>query len=245
MKKLAYLFLFVALATSCRKSDDTTTTPEVSIETQNSYDDAAITKFLEDNYFDEKGNVVAFKADIATDDNYPKLSSYNPVKLPSGVMYVVRPNAQPAPGQTILENDAIKIMMNSTTYLASKGTDGVMSLSSAMPFRNTIAIGSLEVDPSYFYVKKSVVDKYNATNTTTKDKNFFEIEGFKEALLKFKSFNNSDSDFYNLQGVVLVPSRAAFARDEHFNYAGYTFKDRTFVFNFQVYNRTDRATAGN
>lgn len=245
MKKLVYLFLFVALATSCRKSDDSTTTEEISIETQNSYDDTAITKFLEDNYFDEKGNIVAFKSDITTDDNNPKLSSYSRVTLPSGVVYIVRPNAQPTAGQTILENDAIKLMVNANTYVASKGTDGVIALNSGSIFRNTIAIGSLENDPSYFYVKNSIIDKYNTTNATTKDRKFFEIEGFKEALLNFKSFNNSDSDFYNLQGVIIVPSRAAFARDEHFNYAGYSFKDRTFVFNFQVYNRTDRATAGN
>ena len=52
MKKI---FLFLAIAslaiTSCRKDDDNTDTTEtVSIETQNSYDDAAITQFLKDNY---------------------------------------------------------------------------------------------------------------------------------------------------------------------------------------------------
>ena len=60
-----------------------------------------------------------------------------------------------------------------------------------------------EVDPSYFYVKKSVFDKYNETLTTPKTREFFEIEGLKEALQLFKSSEISDSDYYNLQGVII------------------------------------------
>jgi hypothetical protein len=64
MKKI---FLFLALAslaiTSCNNDDDNnSTTEEVSIETQNTYDDEAIQKFLKDNYFDSRGNIVAFSS---------------------------------------------------------------------------------------------------------------------------------------------------------------------------------------
>ena len=87
MKKI---FLFLALAslaiTSCNNDDDNnSTTEEVSIETQNTYDDEAIQKFLKDNYFDSRGNIVAFSSTSTTDDNEKPLSDYNPVKLNSGV----------------------------------------------------------------------------------------------------------------------------------------------------------------
>lgn len=110
MKKI---FLFLAVAslavTSCRKDDDnSTTTTEVSIETQNSYDDAAIKQFLKDNYFDAKGNIKAFSSTITTDDNEIPLENYSPVTLPSGVVYIVRNT--PTNGKTIASNDILRIM---------------------------------------------------------------------------------------------------------------------------------------
>ena len=88
------MFLVIAslAITSCRKDDDNTNTTEtVSIETQNSYDDAAITQFLKkDNYFDARGNIVAFSSSITTDDNEKPLAGYSPTTLPSGVVYISR-----------------------------------------------------------------------------------------------------------------------------------------------------------
>ena len=110
MKKI---FLFLALAslaiTSCNNDDDNnSTTEEVSIETQNTYDDEAIQKFLKDNYFDSRGNIVAFSSTSTTDDNEKPLSDYNPVKLNSGVIYISR--YTPTNGKAIVATDKIKLM---------------------------------------------------------------------------------------------------------------------------------------
>ena len=231
-------FLFLALAsiaiTSCRK-DEEEIVPDVSIETQNSYDDAAIQKFLQTHYLDAKGNIKDF---VETDTVNVKLADLSPVLLPSGVIYVIKAGAQPTPGTIIGNTDIIRLMSNSTTYVATS-TDGVTTLTSGYPFRNTIAgSGIPEVDPAYYYVKQSVLDA--ATGDLEKQRSFYEIEGFQEAIRKFKAYDVPDEDNYNLQGVIIVPSRAAFARDSHFNYNGIAFKDRTFVFNFQVYKTTAR-----
>lgn len=236
MKKI---FLFLALSslaiTSCR-NDSSSNSDEISLETQNSYDDAAALKFLNDNYLDNKGNIVAFSDTDTSDDNKPKLSSMNPVTLPSGVIYIKIADAQPVNGKNIGTTDKIRIMQNSNTYVATKGTDNVIKFDSKYIFKNTISgTGTPEVDPAYYYVKEDVL-----TSDAYKDKTraYFEIEGFQEALKNFQSFEIPDSDDYHLQGIIIVPSRAAFARDAHYPYTSYSFKNRSFIFNFQIY-KTD------
>lgn len=242
MKKI---FLFLAIATlsvsSCRK-DDTTTVEEVSLETQNAYDDQAAQQFLKDNYFDRRGNIVAFDSSITTDDNETPLSDLNPVKLPSGVIYIRR--YVPTNGKAIASNDKIRWMLKATTYVAVKETSGAIKFLGEQFFRNTISsTGTPEVDPAYFYVKTSVLDKYNTDNNTTKTRSFFEMEGLKEGLSYFTSCEIPDSDNYNLQGIIIVPSRAAFARDDHFPHANYSLRNRNFVFNFQIYKASARTSA--
>ncbi|MDN3607215.1 hypothetical protein [Kaistella yonginensis] len=231
-------FLFLALAsialTSCRK-DEEDVIPEVNIETQNNYDNEAALKFLDTHAFDAKGNLKDY---VETDTTMVKLASLSPITLPSGVIYVVRPSAQPSPGSNIGSTDIIKLMSTTVTYVATN-TDGKVAFTSPYVFRNTIAgSGIPELDPAYYYVKQSVLD--NATGDLAKQRSFYEIEGFSEGLQKFKAFDLADESNYNLQGVIIVPSRLAFARDAHFNYSGIAFKDRSFVFNFQVYKTTAR-----
>ena len=231
-------FLFLALAsialTSCRK-DEEDVIPEVNIETQNNYDNEAALKFLDTHAFDAKGNLKDY---VETDTTMVKLASLSPITLPSGVIYVVRPSAQPSPGSNIGSTDIIKLMSTTVTYVATN-TDGKVAFTSPYVFRNTIAgSGIPELDPAYYYVEQSVLD--NATGDLAKQRSFYEIEGFSEGLQKFKAFDLADESNYNLQGVIIVPSRLAFARDAHFNYSGIAFKDRSFVFNFQVYKTTAR-----
>ena len=247
MKKI---FLCLAVCTlalnSCEDdnyyNNNQETLPKVSIETRNSYDDQAITKYLNDYYLDDKGNLKAFSDTDDSDDKYTKLADLPHETLPSGVVYVVRPNAQPEPdaGTTIGDKDIIRLMGISTTYVATK-TDGVVSFESAYSFRNTISgTGTPEEDPAYYYVKNSVLKAANEKNGTSYDHSYYEIEGFREALQHFKAFDMDDSENYNLQGVIIVPSRAAFARDPHYNYIGISLNDRSFVFNFQVYKTSAR-----
>lgn len=238
MKKI-FLYMVLAAVTfnACKDDDDDTTEETVTLDTRNSYDDEAAQKFLQEYYLDDRGNLKAFDNDDDSDDNYTKLADLEPVKLPSGVIYIVRPGAQPEPGTTIGESDILHLMVNATTYVATN-TDGTVEFTSASTFQNTIASGNVIVDPAYYYVKQSVLD--DATTDAAKQRSYYQIEGLREGLEHFKAFNMSDGDNYNLQGVIIVPSRAAFARDSHYNYTNISYNDRSFVFNFQVYKTEAR-----
>lgn len=245
MKKIFLYILTGSLCFSaCKRDDDVETYKEPEdIAVQNTYDDQSIQKFLDENYLDAQGNIKAFSNTDDSDDNEKKLSELNPVTLPSGVIYIVRAGAQPSDltppaGTTIGSDDIIRIMMRAKTYLAAN-TDGNVAFISGTDFVNTIdGTGTPVVDPAYYYVKESILE--DATTDAAKQRSYYEIEGFREALQKFKAFDQPDSAPYNLQGVIIVPSRAAFARDSHFNYTGYSFRNRSFVFNFQVYKTTPR-----
>ncbi len=228
-KTFLYLALALFAVTSCRK-DENILEPEVSIETQNGYDDVAAKKFLETHYFDAKGKVQV----LADKDTVNvKLSDLSPVTLPSGVIYVMRPGAQPENGTVMGDADKISLMHISTSYVATD-TEGKVMFTSPAVFGNTIAgSGIPQFDPLFYYAKKSVLDK--AVNDVAKKRNFYEIEGFREALQKFQAFDKDDASDYNLQGLIIVPSRAAFARDPHYNYTGMGYRNRSFIFNFQVY----------
>ncbi|WBV59966.1 hypothetical protein PFY12_13065 [Chryseobacterium camelliae] len=243
MKKIFLYILAGSLCFSaCKKDDEVETFVEPEdIAVRNSYDDQAIQKFMNENYLDVQGNIKAFSSTDTADDNEKKLSELNPVKLPSGVIYIIRDGAQPSPGATIETNPLstnatqIKTMMRSNYYLATD-TDGNVAFSSAGSLVNTINGGGSPItDPTFYYVKNKIKDDAG------KERNYYEIEGLQEGLKYFKGFQNmADGDPYNLQGVIIVPSRAAFARDAHYNYTNYSLKNMSFVFNFQIYDAKTR-----
>ncbi|WP_267403982.1 MULTISPECIES: hypothetical protein [unclassified Chryseobacterium] len=253
MKKIFLYILAGSLCfTACKKDDDDTATyvEPSDIATQNDYDDQSITKFLDENYLDAQGNIKAFSATDTADDHQTKLSAMvpAPVKLSSGVVYIVRKGAQPddstppVTGKTIGNDDKITILARAKTYLAAN-TDGNIAFISGtnMTGYNSLEeTGSPLTDPMYYYVKETVLSA--ATTDAAKQRNYYEIEGFQEAVRKFQAFDLANGAPYNLQGVIIVPSRAAFARDAHYNYSGYSFRNRTFVFNFQVYKTEARPT---
>lgn len=234
MKKILLgLGLLSVFAVSCREEAVTDVRKEEPVAVQNEYDDLAAQQFLKDYYFDARGNLMEFSSTNTADDAEKALETYNPVKLPSGVIYIVR--YVPQTGKTIGATDKITLMHRTTTFLASKEETGV-KFTSPMVFRNTITGGGFpEVDPAYYYVKQSVLD-----GDKTKDRSFYEIEGLQEGLKNFLSTETSTAENYNLQGVIIVPSRAAFAKDPHYLYTAYSLKDRSFVFNFQVYRSEAR-----
>ncbi|WP_317197629.1 hypothetical protein [Chryseobacterium tagetis] len=211
------------------------------INVRNSYDEQAIQKFMDENYLDTQGNIKAFSETDTTDDNYKKLSELNPIKLPSGVIYVIRDGAQPSPGVAIETNSSasnatqIKTMIRANYYLATN-TDGNINLSSRGALFNTIdGNGSPFTDPTFYYVKKSVLDA--ATVDVAKQRSYYEIEGFQEGLKQFRGYENTANGApYNLQGVIIVPSKAAYARDSNY----YNLQNACFVFNFQIYDAKTR-----
>lgn len=241
MKKIFLYILAGSLCFSaCKKDDDVVTYVEPEdIAVQNTYDNQSIDKFLDANYLDAQGNIKAFSATDTADDHQIKLSALvpTPVKLPSGVVYIVRNGAQPTPGKTIGATDITRTMMRVKTYLAANTNDNVAFISGSdmTPYNTIDGSGSPIIDPMFYYVKNSVLNA-----DLTKTRSYYEIEGFQEGLQKFKAFDQADGSPYNLQGVIIVPSRAAFARDAHYNYSGYSFRNRTFIFNFQVYKTTAR-----
>lgn len=233
MKKRWIYILLVGLAfQSCKNDDDDST---LTITEQNTYDDKAIIQFMDTHYFDELGNVITFNDNDESDDNEAKLSSYNPVTLPSGVVYILRPNAQPNPGQTIGDTDIIKIMGVGYSYLA-KNNNGTIEFGSQGAFMNTISSGGSPFeDPFFYYAQEDDLTKNKV------ERSYYEIEGFQEGIQHFKSCEISNEENYNLQGIILVPSRAAYARDANlFNSSSFNFHDRSFMFNIQVYKTTAR-----
>ncbi|MFC3160901.1 hypothetical protein ACFOEQ_22865 [Chryseobacterium arachidis] len=168
--------------------------------------------------------------------------------LSSGVIYIKRDDAQPNPGVTLETNSSagnnatqIRTMMRATGYIATS-TDGNVAFSSIGNIINTInGDGSPVTDPMFYYVKDAVLNNTNNSDAA-KQRSYYEIEGLQEGLKYFKGFENmADGDPYNLQGVIIVPSRAAFARDSHFPYSSsYSLKNVSFVFNFQIYKANPR-----
>ncbi|KFF19982.1 hypothetical protein [Chryseobacterium sp. JM1] len=246
MKKIFLYILAGSLCFSaCKKDDEVETYKEPDdISVQNSYDDQAIKKFMSENYLDAQGNIKAFSTTDTSDDNEKKLSDLPYETLPSGTIYIMRQGAQPAAGtgKDIKPGDVLTIMMRATAYLAATSTDGNVSFISNIIIANTInGTGLPIVDPTFYYVKNKVLT--DATAGVAQQRSYYEIEGFQEAIQKFKAFDNlPNGSPYNLQGVIIVPSKAAFARDPHFTYNvnNYTLRNNSIVFNFQVYGSRDR-----
>lgn len=245
MKKIFLYILAGSLCFSaCKKDDEVQTYVEPEdINVQNSYDNEAIQKFLDNNYLDSRGNIKAFSSTDTADDNEVKLKNLNPQTTPSGAIYIIRNNAQPNPGTTIGNTDVMRIMMRARAYLAGSSDGNITFLTNAnfsgyTPLDET---GSPISDPIFYYVKNSTLNAASAT--AAKQRSYYEMEGFQEAIKMFKAFNLADSENYNLQGVIIVPSRAAFARDAHFSFGtqySSPFRNTTFIFNLQVYKSSAR-----
>lgn len=238
MKKIFLYILAGSLCFSaCKKDDEVETFIEPDdISVRNTLDEQAIQKFMDNNYLDTQGNIKAFSSTDATDDNYKKLSELSPVKLPSGVIYIKREGAQPNSGVAINTDpnsataSLIKTMMRATYYRATD-TDGNVALTSGGALLNTIDLEASPVtDPKFYYAKKSIV-------TDAKPRSYYEIEGLQEGLKYFIGFQNLPNETLpNLQGVIIVPSKAAYARDTNY----YNLQNATFVFNFQIYHTETR-----
>jgi hypothetical protein len=240
MKKIILGFVILSLAlTSCKRDNSiaTAVAPIYDAATQNSYDDIGAKKFLQDYFLDSRGNIKPFTTTDVPSATNVKLADLNPITLPSGVIYIVRTGAQPTNGTAIGATDIIRFMSNTITYQATN-TNNVVAFTSPQSFKNGVSgTGVPEVDPQYYYVKQSVLNA-----DTTKPRSYYQIAGLIEALQKFQAFNIPDSADYNLQGVIIVPSRAAFGKNPQFNYTGYSLNDRSFVFDFQVYKTDVRTT---
>jgi len=247
MKKLVCILFVAVISVLACKSDDSNipeTYPVLNPEEQKEYDDLAIKSYLEGHYFDEKGRVKVIPKD---DSTKKKLSSFSET-LPSGVVVVINPDSQPINGTEVTDEKVISIMLTSFAARAvwSKDNNAIGFIGN-LNFYNTIDVGgSVLRDPKWYYAKKKDIEDeqkrldQNPNNTFKVTKSFFEIEGFQEAIKKFKSFDKDPKENYKLQGLIIVPSRLAFGKEPHYNYIGLSLNDHTFFFNFQLYKVEER-----
>lgn len=234
MKKIFLGLVVITLSVSSCRKDSTSGSTTIDIATQNSYDDQAAQDYLKTHYFDAKGNVIAYNTTTGDTSN-PNLTTYNPVTLPSGVIYVINPKTQPSSGKTVSTNDILTLQINSISYLA-QNVNNAVTYQSPVTFYNTIAgSGVPKTDPMWYHISQ---DYLNAD--TSKTRTYYEIEGFQEAITKFLSYEIPVTNDYALQGIIIVPSRAAFARDSYYPYSSVSLNDRSFIFNFQIYKTATR-----
>ena len=112
MKKILLgIALSVVVLQGCKKDDDEVETVVLTVEEQNTYDDAAAKDFLTKNYINSRGVITPFSTTTDTDDNEKKLIDYDYKTLPSGVIYIVIPNAQPDPGKEIANASDVLTLM--------------------------------------------------------------------------------------------------------------------------------------
>ncbi len=241
MKKI---FLYILVGTlalnSCKKDDEIETYKEPEdISVQNSYDDEAIMKFVENHYFDVQGNIKSFSKTDTIDDNYTKLKDEQGYqKLASGVVVIPRLSQQPNPGNDIGETDILTLLMISKMYYATN-KDGNVDFGNGNTFIDNINTSSMTFDPAFYYVKNSVLKA--ASSDVAKQRSYYEIEGFQEGIKKFKAYNQENGTAYNFQGAIIVPSRVAYAREpSYYNNSKSSVRNASFVFNFQVYKTTPR-----
>jgi major membrane immunogen (membrane-anchored lipoprotein) len=232
MKKyLAFILITSLVLTSCKKEDSPTIAPPIDISEQNSNDDAAIQNFLQDNTFTDNGKVVALTEDEKKAGLKKPLTAYKPTKLPSGVVYLhyYEPIANPLVNKT----DALSLQYIANMYI-SRPVNNKVILSNNLEFSSTImGTGVARQDPYFYYTSPS---KIPAGITAS----YFEIEGLQEAMVNFRSCKLEPVDDYKLQGLIIVPSRAAYARDDHYKNYNVNWNDRTLVFNFQIYKAEAR-----
>ena len=109
-RALLCLLMAAAFTQSCKDDDDNYSDvivePELITE-QNSNDDKAIAKYMEEHYLNEQGAVT--KIDSTKTIPQVKLADLNPTTLPSGVIVIKRQGAQPsdATGTTIGDTDVL------------------------------------------------------------------------------------------------------------------------------------------
>lgn len=240
MKKWGFTILAIVFAFSACKNDDDNGEP--SIADQNKWDDEAILAYLEDHYFEpERGMIKRFDVNDSVDDDYPNLLSQG-TKLPSGV-WVIKKNDFVAEGRSVVNNaqDSILLSYETRIFKANKEelADGQKPYTiDLQTLYSTInASGTPQWDPYFYYT--------HLTPTMIDDGRKMEhyvIEGFVEGIKYFQSTANDGLDAYNFQGAIIVPSRAAFARDV--DYIGgspsYNFRNFSFVFNFELHKVIDR-----
>lgn len=264
IKKFFLTFIAsAAFLVSCNNDDNNNgINPEtrIPIAERNALDDKAINQYLEDYYFSPgdtiNGRVV--KSGVLTrfdtikgnaDDNYPSLKSLA-IQDAAGFWYAENPYQKGAEnGQTIKSIDESKITISHTSqyFVATNKTsledNPAQKIYGSIysyfnPTYNT-GDGSPGTDPEFYRFIPTTTQESNGVRRENR-----ELKYFAEGLKHFKSTKRSTQDIYNFQGVIILPSRLAFARNRYFTGTGLSefssFRDASFIFNFELVEVEDR-----
>ncbi|MCB9203158.1 MAG: hypothetical protein H6604_08960 [Flavobacteriales bacterium] len=232
------VFVVSVLIFSCNK-DDNSGTVTYSVSQVNENDDVAIEKYLNEYYFDSAGNVkrIDDTEDVTEEENAEQLSNklMNFAEKQDSGIWIVTREAVEADGDYVSFDNKNTTLQYNMFYFKSYKEDGTVyyrTPATSSTF-STILYGFKPRENPYFLD----APLYNDGDV----KSDYEIEGILEGLAKFKATNNADYTNYNLQGVIVVPSRLAYGRDKHYVNPTSTsatkvetYEDYCFVFNFEV-----------
>lgn len=229
MKLSKVLFLLVGavfFAVSCNNDDDSISTGE-----RNRLDDEAIVKYLREHYFNSKGISTAFDDDDTADDAYTPLYDIA-TQDDMGYWYVKNPNVT-ATGRAITDNDNDSILLQyNLSYFKSyvnSEEDDISDYPTPTLISSTINTSGYPIwDPLFYYGEDQSYDR-----------KFYEIEGVVDGLKHFNSIPKEQYDLpaVDFQGLIIVPSRLAYARDGSQVISGI---DLSIILNFELYQVTDR-----
>ncbi|WP_068598265.1 hypothetical protein ACF3NR_10065 [Vaginella massiliensis] len=239
--------------TACKNDDDDKNEVESYVEVsqaeRDALDDDAIQKFLSNHYFHPINGKITTKDTIVgtnpttgiNDDDYKTLDEFAQ-KDAKGVIYVLNPNAT-AEGRSVInnENDSILLHVEARHFRPTQLSTKRYYFNSMLPYSTTVETNIPLKDPSFYYypLTQSLID-------LGYKKEYFELPNFVEGLKQFKSTERDPNDLYHMQGVIILPSRLAFARRKAFVGSGITdsgdigYRDRSFIFSFELLKVTDR-----
>ena len=225
---IGILFIGFMLAfTSCKSDDDSNDL--LPQEEQNQVDDAAIQLFLQQHYFNAVGKVVKFSDTNSNDDNETPLSEIA-VQGSNGYWYAKKPGYM-AEGRAVNDpnNDSILLQYEIKSFYGRKTNDSIY-YTEPSNFSSTINTTGLPVwDPAFYHYEE----------TETQRSEWYEMEGIQEGLKHFNSTGRNATDLpaVDFQGLIIVPSRLVFERDQN----GFGFSSDASVFlNFELYQVIDR-----
>lgn len=238
-----------AILVGCNNDDDNGVNKEtkIPIEERNALDDEAIQQYMEDFYFNPKnGKLTKFDTIKGNDDDaYPTLKSL--AKQDNlGIWYAENPNHK-GTGETIVSNDSTSIYLSSisTYFVATNSTDYKRKygyLGQFYPSSINTGDGSAEQDPTFYYFTPTATEIKNGVK-----REHVELKNFAEGLKHFKTTERATTDLYNFQGVIILPSRLAYARNKFYvsgsgltEYS--TYRDATIIFNFELPKIEKRTT---
>lgn len=238
-----------AVLVGCNNDDDNGVNKEtkIPVEERNALDDEAIQQYMEDYYFNPKnGKLTKFDTIKGNDDDaYPTLKSL--AKQDNlGIWYAENPNHK-GTGETIVSNDSTSIYLSSVTtyFVATNSTDYKRKYGSLGQFYyssiNT-GDGSATQDPTFYYFTPTATEIKNGVK-----REHIELKNFVEGLKHFKTTERATTDLYNFQGVIILPSRLAYARNKYYvTSTGLTefsaYRDATIIFNFELPKIEKRTT---